>query len=186
VGRSLSLSLSLSARSGLMTWFGHRFHREVAIQISTGAKCTCTTPFTLKLYSFETLRPEEAFSSFSLSFFIVVYLLLFFVLLWRVGTGRDSSVGIATSYGLDGRGKICLFTIVSRPALGPTQPPIQWILGVKRSGREAGHSSPSSAKNGGAIPPLPHTSSWHTALLIKHRDNFTFFYLRLLFLLVVW
>jgi len=34
---------------------------------------------------------------------------------------------------------------MSRPALGPTQPPIQWVLGVlsqgvNRSGREADHS----------------------------------------------
>jgi len=34
----------------------------------------------------------------------------------------------------------------SRPALGPTQPPIQWILGVKRPESEAGHSPPSSAE----------------------------------------
>jgi hypothetical protein len=39
---------------------------------------------------------------------------------------RCSSVSIATGYGLDGRdsipcgGKICLFFITSRPALGPT------------------------------------------------------------------
>jgi hypothetical protein len=37
--------------------------------------------------------------------------------------------------------------------------------GIKRSGREADHSPPSSSKvkNGGAIPPLPHMSSWHSA-----------------------
>jgi len=42
------------------------------------------------------------------------------------------------------------------------QPPIQWVpvalsLGVKRLGREADHSPPSSAevKNAWAIPPLP-------------------------------
>jgi hypothetical protein len=40
-------------------------------------------------------------------------------------------------------------------------------------GREADHSSPPNAtvKKGGAIPPLP-MSSWHTAWLRKHRDNF--------------
>jgi hypothetical protein len=49
---------------------------------------------------------------------------------------------------------------------GATQPPIQWVpgaisSGVKRQGREADHSPPSSVevKNGGAIAPLPHTSS---------------------------
>jgi hypothetical protein len=69
---------------------------------------------------------------------------------------------------------------VSRLALGPKEPPTKWVLealspGVKRLGREADHSPPSSAevKNGIAIPPLPHASSWHTAKLIKHRDNFT-------------
>jgi hypothetical protein len=50
--------------------------------------------------------------------------------------------------------------------------------GVKRPGREADHSPPSSAdiKNGGAIPSLP-MSSWHNVYLIKHKDNFTFIYI---------
>jgi hypothetical protein len=54
------------------------------------------------------------------------------------------------------------FFIVSRPALGPTQPPVLWIPaalspGVERPCRETVHSPPSSAefKNGGTIPPLP-------------------------------
>jgi hypothetical protein len=36
-------------------------------------------------------------------------------------------------------------------------------LGLKRSGRAADHSPQSSAevKNGGPVPPLTHTSSWH-------------------------
>jgi hypothetical protein len=42
-------------------------------------------------------------------------------------------------------------TIASRPALGPAQPPIQWVpralsLGVKQLEREADHSPPSSAE----------------------------------------
>jgi hypothetical protein len=46
---------------------------------------------------------------------------------------------------------IFLFTTASRTALGPTQPPIQWVpgalsLGAKRSGREAHHPPPSSAE----------------------------------------
>jgi hypothetical protein len=45
---------------------------------------------------------------------------------------------------------IFLFTSASRTALGPTQPPSQWVsgalsLGVKRPGREADHSPSSSA-----------------------------------------
>jgi hypothetical protein len=41
---------------------------------------------------------------------------------------------------------------VSRPPLGPTQPPVQWVPGVlspgvkARSGRDADHSPPSSAE----------------------------------------
>jgi hypothetical protein len=47
--------------------------------------------------------------------------------------------------------EIFLFTTASRPALEPTQPPIHWVpgtlsLGVKRPGREAEHSSPSSTE----------------------------------------
>jgi hypothetical protein len=52
---------------------------------------------------------------------------------------------------LGGGLEIFLFDIVSRPALGPTQPPIKWgpgalSLGVKGPGREADHSPPSSAE----------------------------------------
>jgi hypothetical protein len=74
---------------------------------------------------------------------------------------------------------IFLFTIVSRTALGPTQPPIQWIpgalsLGVKRPGREADHSSPSSAEVNNA---WSYTSTlqyvFMARCLVKHRDNFT-------------
>jgi hypothetical protein len=37
-------------------------------------------------------------------------------------------------------------------------------LGVKRPEREADYLPPSSAEvNGGAVPPLPHTSSWRGA-----------------------
>jgi hypothetical protein len=42
-----------------------------------------------------------------------------------------SSVGIATGYGLDGPGIDSRwgrdFSHLSRPALGPTQPPVQWV-----------------------------------------------------------
>jgi hypothetical protein len=48
--------------------------------------------------------------------------------------GRDSSVGIAIRYGLDGpgiesRGGL-YFPHPSRLDLGPTRPPIQWIPGL--------------------------------------------------------
>jgi hypothetical protein len=53
---------------------------------------------------------------------------------------------------------------VSRPALGPTQPPIQWVPGGKAAGGKADHSHLVPRSNGGAIPPLSHTSSWRDAL----------------------
>jgi hypothetical protein len=70
-------------------------------------------------------------------------------------------VGIAAGYGLDdrrgrssnpGRVKNFLFSMSSRLDLGPTQPPILWVPGilsleVKREGREADHSSPTSAED---------------------------------------
>jgi hypothetical protein len=48
------------------------------------------------------------------------------------------------------RGKNFHFSMSSRQAMGPNQPPIQWVLGalspeVKRPGREADHSPPTSA-----------------------------------------
>jgi hypothetical protein len=73
---------------------------------------------------------------------------------------RNSVVGIATGYGLDdprgrssspGMFKNFPFSTSSRPALGSTQPPIQWVPGafspeVKRSERETDHSPPASAE----------------------------------------
>jgi len=69
---------------------------------------------------------------------------------------------------------------VSRSALGPIQPPIQWVpgnlsLGVKWPGHEADHSHPSSAKVRECVKlyfHCPNTCSWHGAE-VKHRDNFT-------------
>jgi hypothetical protein len=58
------------------------------------------------------------------------------------GVGRSSSPG---------RGKNFLFSTSSRPTLGPTQPPIQWVRGalypgVKLPGREVHHLPPTSAE----------------------------------------
>jgi hypothetical protein len=65
-------------------------------------------------------------------------------------------------------------------ALGPTQLPIQWVPAalspeVKRPGREADHSPPSSAEVKNAWRYISHsnTSAWRW-FLVKHRGNFTF------------
>jgi hypothetical protein len=61
--------------------------------------------------------------------------------LWYV-TGRDSVVSIATHYGLDGPGIESWwgrdFSQPSSLALGPTQPPIQWVPGLFPGGKAAG------------------------------------------------
>jgi hypothetical protein len=67
-------------------------------------------------------------------------------------------ISLTLGYGLDAQGSIAggglgifLLTTESRTALGPSQPPIQWVRGalsleVKGPGREADHSPPSSAE----------------------------------------
>ena len=56
---------------------------------------------------------------------------LYLILLSGACMGRDSSVGIATRYGLNAPGIECRwvrdFPHHSRPVLGPTQPPVQWV-----------------------------------------------------------
>jgi hypothetical protein len=75
-----------------------------------------------------------------------------------LGGSQDSIVDIATGYGLDDRRvgvqvlvRARIFSISSRLALVPSQPPIQWVpgalsWGVKQPGCEADHSPPTSAK----------------------------------------
>jgi hypothetical protein len=73
---------------------------------------------------------------------------------------RDDAVGVATGYGMDGRGvgvrvpvgdKISLLSMLFRRVLGPIQPPIRWFSGtlfprVKRPGREADYSPSTSVE----------------------------------------
>jgi hypothetical protein len=72
---------------------------------------------------------------------------------YNTNNGPGSSVSIATGYGLDGPGIESLwrrdFSHLSRPALGPNQPPVQGVpclsRGTERPERDSDPSLPSSA-----------------------------------------
>jgi hypothetical protein len=82
---------------------------------------------------------------------------------WTIGVlGFDSRRGLG----------IFLYTTASRTVLVPAQPPMEWVLGalslgLKRPGREADYSPPSSAevKNAWSYTSTPNTSSWRGAYL---------------------
>jgi hypothetical protein len=105
-------------------------------------------------------------------------------LLWFCifGRSRDSGVSIATVRGLDDRGVGVRVPVGSRIFSSPRRPDRLWgppnLLsngcGGSFPGGEADHSPllPMSRKCG-SIHPLPHTPSCRSALLVKHRENFT-------------
>jgi hypothetical protein len=69
-----------------------------------------------------------------------------------------------------------LFLVTTfRPSLGPTQPSVQWVVGVRWQGREADHSHPSrtevkNACSHTSIPPYVFMERY----LFKYRDSFAF------------
>jgi len=75
----------------------------------------------------------------------------------HVSRGKDERGSIP---GRDGEGIFFLFATASRPALGPTQPLIQWVPGAVSRGVKLTthlHLEP-RLKTRGALPPLFHTS----------------------------
>jgi hypothetical protein len=106
----------------------------------------------------------------------------------RLKMSQDSSVSIVTGLKLDGqcltlgRGKsVSLLHSIQTSSGGHSASQPMATGGsfpeVKQPGFEGDHSTPSSAKvkNGGAIPPLPHKSSWHS-VLIKYAHGQLYLY----------
>jgi hypothetical protein len=98
---------------------------------------------------------------------------------WTIGVlGFNSRQGLG----------IFLFTTASRTVLGPTQPPIKWVPRALslRPGREADHSPPSSdeVKNAWSYTATPQYA-FMVSCLVKHRDNFTFYFIFLIHLYIL-
>jgi hypothetical protein len=94
-------------------------------------------------------------------------------------------VRTATRYGLDVPGIESRwgrdFPHLSKPALGPTQPPIKWILGlspgVKRPGRGVDHPPPSSAEVHERVQLYLYSPFWVFVACCRVTFTFTFFIL---------
>jgi hypothetical protein len=118
--------------------------------------------------------------------FSTIFCFMFIIII--VGS-RDSAVGIATGYGLEDRGVgvrvpvgAKIFSFPCRPdrSWGPIHPRFRWeqgtlSSGVKRLGREADHSSPTSAgvkKTWFYTSTLPYVS--HTLCSVTLLMSFSF------------
>jgi hypothetical protein len=127
--------------------------------------CVSVTPLTLSISQFKTRQHMVSTASQAVSMWKLRVICcdsrIFMTILNKLHilTNEPGYLScIALGYGLGDRGfetrqwlEIFLFTTASRPALGPTQPPKKWVsgslsLGVKRPGREADRSPPSSAE----------------------------------------
>jgi hypothetical protein len=86
-------------------------------------------------------------------YFVICFLITKIETAWSWGNSMDIAMGLQDGQpGFDfWQEKMFLFFTASRLTLGPTQPPLQWILGafssvLKQLEHETDHSAPSSSK----------------------------------------
>jgi hypothetical protein len=111
---------------------------------------------------------------------LIIIIIIIIIIITVIIESRDSSVGTALGYELDDRGSRARFPAGAgnfslhyrvQNGSGAIQPPMQWVLGaislgVKRLGREADHSPPSSAEVKECVELYlhsPNTTSWRDA-----------------------
>jgi hypothetical protein len=157
------------------------------VQLSA-TRCSCIAILWVSLVSFAAITLCVASQQV---FIVVVY-----VVIVSVRKLLDTPSYIGDDCHLRGR-KWCCFawsyypltfldeeTTASRTALGPTQPSIQWLPGalslrVKRPGREANNSPPSSTEVKECVElylysPQYAFMAWCSVKKEQHRDKFTF------------
>jgi hypothetical protein len=107
--------------------------RERSLDVEVAGRWQRMTKLIVALYSF--LNAPNSECTHHLVEVFVHFLLCYNLLSTVTRRGPDSSVGIATGYDLNGPGiesRWRDFPRLSRPALGLTQPPVQWVPSLSR------------------------------------------------------